>query len=63
MTIFSKFGVWCHLCPLKDLCPHQQSDACYRVSKVVYYDKNDIVEGDYSKQSMATNNCPLRKML
>ena len=56
--------VHCHVCPLKDFCWHAQEDASYQVAG--WFSGRAEFEPEkkeYEKVEIATNNCPLRRLI
>jgi hypothetical protein len=49
---------------MKDVCPSAQNDASFRIGQETFYNrKNKVLEGDYEKRAIASNNCPFLKVL
>lgn len=55
--------VHCHVCPMKDLCPHSEAHECYKRSQYLLNGRCMTADYDLQKIKQATNNCPLRKVL
>lgn len=52
------YYVHCHLCPLKDLCEFEASDESYK-----FQHRYPIEPIEIQRLEIATNNCPLKKLL
>ena len=57
-------GVFCDICPIKSMCKHENSSACYRISIFLYQNNQKILkDGDFQKQQESTINCPILNLL
>jgi len=60
--------VYCNLCPLKERCPYAEPDQAYFWSRMKYAKDREeqdrfFAQCDYGRLQMATNNCPLKKVM
>jgi hypothetical protein len=59
--------VHCHVCPLKSRCGWSRNDESWRYQKHLlgryHYDDDEKRHKDMEAMTLATQNCPLRKVV